>query len=66
MPAAVLAGARRTAALWRSVRALQDGAVAATPVYGLPALYLRFPPIHGHLRCGVSDLGLTRCAGLQM
>jgi hypothetical protein len=39
MPAAILAGARRTAALWRSVRALQDRAVAATPVYGLPALY---------------------------
>ena len=39
MPAAMLAGARRTAALWRSVRALQDRAVAATPVYGLPALY---------------------------
>src|SRR5215218_6532130 len=39
MPAAILAEARRTAALWRSVRALQDRAVAATPVYGLPALY---------------------------
>ena len=39
MPAAMLARARRTAALWRSVRALQNRAVAATPVYGLPALY---------------------------
>jgi len=29
----------------------------------LRALILSFPPNAGHLRCGVSDLGLARCGG---
>ena len=27
--------------------------------------YLELPPFAGHLRCGVSGLGLTQCVGLQ-
>ena len=61
---AVLSGPRnpRGAVTWRSIaQAMQhrsDTTVAA-------ALELRFPPFAGRLRCGVSDLGLTRCVGLQ-
>ena len=42
-------------------RSLEDAVLRWCPE--MDAVALRIPPKHGHLRCGVSDLGLTGRGG---